>query len=143
MPIVQARQTIRCTQARAFAVSQDPALRQAWDPFFSSASGQGKGDGLVRVVAWHRLAAMDIRYVAWFPPERAAMRMENGPRWLAAFAGSWAFLPRAEGNLDARFHYLVKAAPGWGWLQPFMLVYFRWETRRRLAALKHYLEANP
>ncbi|WP_460532444.1 hypothetical protein [Chitinimonas naiadis] len=42
-----------------------------------------------------------------------------------------------------RFRYQVTPKPRWAWLGPLMQAYFSWETRRRLSALKRYLERTP
>lgn len=141
MAIVEQRCLIRARQAAAFQAAQDYALRRHWDPFAARLERETCADGrrIVQVTAWHG-ARMQVEYVAWLPPERAAIRMLAGTRLLAAFAGSWVFLPRADGMLEVRFRYQIKAARPWRWLEPWMLAYFNWETRRRLAALKRYLE---
>ncbi|WP_157462124.1 hypothetical protein [Chitinimonas koreensis] len=46
--------------------------------------------------------------------------MVDGPRCLAAFAGTWAYLPRGDGLVEARFRYRIEAARGWRWLEPLM-----------------------
>jgi hypothetical protein len=61
---------------------------------------------------------------------------------LNLFAGSWCFVPVGEGLVEARFRYQIQAHPGWRWLEPVMLAYFSWESGRRLAALKRYLESR-
>jgi hypothetical protein len=67
--------------------------------------------------------------------------MVEGPFILESFAGSWAF--KTQGQLvDARFRYQIRTKPVWRWLQPLILLYFRWETRRRLRALKRYIEGH-
>lgn len=83
---------------------------------------------------------MRVEYVAWRPPERAAIRMISGPRMLKRFAGSWIFSPDASGMVEVRFRYHFEAAPIWRSPEPFMLAYFNMETSRRLDRLKRYLE---
>ncbi|WP_374347505.1 SRPBCC family protein [Chitinimonas sp.] len=141
MPIVEARCLLPTHAAHAFRCSQDASLRKAWDPFVRQLDGYGAlGRGSrVLVRAWHGLS-MEVEYVAWQAPERAAIRMVRGPRMLATFAGSWAFVECADG-VDARFRYLIKAAPLWRWCEALMCRYFAWEARRRLAAFKHYLQS--
>lgn len=143
MPIVEARTTIRTCQSAAFALSQDYARRAEWDPFAAKLKAyvRDPGSPFADITAWHG-ARMRVEYVAWFPPERAAIRMVSGPRMLESFAGSWAFQQRGE-LVDARFRYQIKAKPLWRWLEPLMLAYFKWETHRRLQALKCHLEERP
>lgn len=146
MSIVERRSQIRCSQARAFEVSQDYQLRRRWDPFSSRRKdypgGAIAGKGAVfTVVAWHG-AQMKIEYVSWLPPERAAIRAAPAPWFLNLFAGSWCFVPVGEVLVEARFRYQIQARPGWRWLEPVMRAYFSWESGRRLAALKRYLESR-
>lgn len=142
MAIVEVRELIRTSQAEAFELSQDYTRRQEWDPFAASLAGYKRdpSNRFADITAWHG-AKMRVEYIAWFPPERAAIRMEKGPFVLASFAGSWAFKQQGD-VVDARFRYQIKAKPLWKWLEPLMLLYFRWETRRRLRALKRYLERS-
>ncbi|HEY9104146.1 SRPBCC family protein [Chitinimonas sp.] len=143
MAIVEQRAWVRSSQAAAFEASQDYAKRRDWDPFSRRLETLPAEDGqrITRVTAWHG-ASMDVAFVAWFPPERAAIRMVSRSRLLAVFAGSWAFLPKGDGMIEVRFRYQVTPHAYCAWLAPLMLVYFRWETRRRLAALKRYLETG-
>ncbi|MEH6461266.1 SRPBCC family protein [Chitinimonas sp. JJ19] len=141
MPIVEHRAVLSCKQATAFHTSQDYALRQQWGPFAAKLESESTTNGrrIITVTAWHGLT-MVVEYVAWLPPERAAIRMLKGPRVLASFAGTWAFVETGEQQVTANFRYQIKAARGWGWLEPLMLRYFSWETKRRLHALQRYLE---
>lgn len=142
MAIVEARALIRTHQAAAFEASQNYAQRADWDPFAAKLKGYVRDPATpyADITAWHG-ARMRVEYVAWLPPERAAIRMVSGPFMLDRFAGSWAFRQRGE-LVDVRFRYQLKAKPIWRWLEPLMLAYFRWETRRRLEALKQHLESN-
>ena len=123
----------------AFLTSQDYSCRCHWDAFAKHI--QRTDDGQVLVTAWHGLT-MQVEYVSWRPPERAAIRMVRGPRMIEQFSGTWIFTQPAPGIVEARFRYQIKAAQGWRLLEPLMLLYFKVETRRRLNALKRYLEAH-
>lgn len=143
MPIVEQRTLVRASQEAAFDASQDYARRRDWDPFSRRLAALPAVDGqrVTRVTAWHG-ASMDVAFVAWCPPERAAIRMISRSRLLAVFAGSWAFLPKEDGMVEVRFRYQVAPHAWYTWLAPIMLRYFRWETHRRLAAFKRYLEGG-
>lgn len=86
---------------------------------------------------------MVVEYIQVQVPERAAMKMIAGPRCLDSFAGTWLFTPRPDGKTQARWRYQLRAAPGYRWLERFLLLYLAWESRRRLAALAAYCEQNP
>lgn len=83
---------------------------------------------------------MRVEYVAWRPPERAAIRMVRGPRMLKRFAGTWIFAMYSPGLVEVRFRYHFEAAPIWRDLEPLMRLYFNMESCRRLNALKRYVE---
>lgn len=137
MATVEQRCLIHTDLDTAFHTSQDYACRSQWDPF--SKHIQREADGQVTVTAWHGMK-MRVEYVAWRPPERAAIRMVRGPRMLKRFAGTWIFSLHSPGLVEVRFRYHFEAAPIWRGLEPLMRRYFSLETRRRLDALKHYLE---
>ena len=137
MATVEQRCLIHTDLDTAFHTSQDYAYRNQWDPF--SKHIQREADGQVTVTAWHGMK-MRVEYVAWRPPERAAIRMVRGPRMLKRFAGTWIFSLHSPGLVEVRFRYHFEASWIWHGLEPLMLRYFNMETRRRLEALKRYLE---
>ena len=140
MATVEQRCLIHTDLDTAFHTSQDYACRNQWDPF--SKHIQREADGQVTVTAWHGMK-MRVEYVAWRPPERAAIRMVRGPRMLKRFAGTWIFSLHSAGLVEVRFRYHFEASWIWHGLEPLMLRYFNMETRRRLEALKRYLEQKP
>lgn len=122
----------------AFHASQDYSIRSHWDPFAKTI--ERVADGQVLVTAWHGMT-MQVEYVSWRPPARAAIRMVHGPGMLERFAGTWCFTQQAPGIVEVKFRYTINAARHWRWLEPLMLHYFKVETRRRLSALKRYLDS--
>jgi hypothetical protein len=137
MATLEQRCFIHTDLATAFHVSQDYACRSQWDPFVRTIHREANGH--VSITAWHGMQ-MRVEYVSWQPPERAAIRMVNGPRMLENFAGSWRFIQLAPGLVEARFRYQIKAAHNWRFLESWLSRYFNLETKRRLTAFKFYLE---
>jgi hypothetical protein len=133
---------IHADRAALFTLTQDYGRRLAWDPFLRAARllGGAAGPGVgVRAwcVAWYGLG-METVYVTWSPPAVAAVRMTRGPALLAAFAGAWRFAEAGPGRTLVTFRYHLKARPRWlRWLlDPLLAAVFRWDTRRRLHALR-------
>lgn len=136
---------IAATPSKVYTASQH--YPGEWDPFSRIPRGAPPSQGArvgrsVHVVAWHGLS-MDVEYIQAQAPDRAAMKMVAGPRFLAAFAGTWRFLPHDKDKTLAHFDYHLRAAKNYRWLAPFMRIYFTWETRRRLNALAQYCEHAP
>lgn len=124
-----------------FAMTQDYSRRLHLDPFLREARLVGGAPAAgMGIRAW----GLETEYVSFDPPRVAAVRMTRGPALLAAFAGSWRFDEVEPGRTRVTFTYHV--LPGPRWLRPVLhvpvLAYFRWETRRRLAALKSAAEAK-
>lgn len=96
----------------------------------------------VKIIAWHG-QSMVVEYIQVQAPTRSAMKMIAGPRFIHSFAGSWQFTPMPDGGTQARWRYQLRTTPGYRWLEFFLLLYFAWESRRRLATLAAYCEKNP
>lgn len=146
MSVVDVRCHIAAPAASAYNASQSDQQRRAWDPFtrrtehLHGARHEAPGVQL-RIISWLGMR-MDVIYVAVKPGERAAISMTRGPFFLRAFAGSWVFTPAEGHGCEARFRYHISAQPWLRWLEPLMLRYFRFETTRRLQALRRHCEEN-
>ncbi len=116
----------------------------AWDPFGCRIECLVPGDPVVvgnrvKIIAWHG-QSMVVEYIQVRVAQRSAMKMIVGPRYLKSFAGTWLLTLRADGNTDVRWRYQLRAMPRYRFVERFMLIYFAWESRRRLAALAAYCE---
>jgi hypothetical protein len=139
---------IRAGAGQLFALTQDYARRLEWDPFLKEAYLlNGATEPAVGVRA-HCVAksglVMETEYVSFNPPGVTAVRMTKGPWFIESFAGSWRFLEEADGMTRVFFRYHVRARPRWiaALLSPFVAFRFARDTRKRLAALKHFVEMN-
>jgi len=137
---------IEAEPAALFRLSQDYNRRLEWDPFLRSASlvGDAREAGIgARALCVSRGGwAMETEYVSFNPPRATAVKMTDGPWFLASFAGSWRFEEVAPGRTRVGFRYSLQAWPGWlSWLlDPILSRAFAWDTRHRLHALKEAVE---
>jgi hypothetical protein len=130
-----------------FDLLHDYERRLMWDTLLSAAcltdGWQRAEPGAVAVCVgrWSlgRIALKTV-YVSLERPRLAAVKMVNRP----AFFDAWAASIRHEetGPRQSRIIYTwnFTARPRWlAWLlEPLMQRAFRWETRKRLAALRRY-----
>ena len=142
MPSFERSIEVRARAWDLFALSQDYARRLAWDPFLREARlvGIASHAGL-GVRAWcvaRNGLGMETKYVAFNPPDVAAVRMTRGPFIFRRFAGSWRFRESASGMTRVTFRYHLSARPGWlrFALEPALMGVLAHETERRLVAFK-------
>jgi ribosome-associated toxin RatA of RatAB toxin-antitoxin module len=146
MPMVEGSIVIDAPAAGLFALSQDYALRRAWDPFVRSmrfldgAREAGKGVR-VWVRAWTGLT-MEVELTSFRPPASVAMRMRRGPWFLHEFAGTWLFKPLLAGGTEVTFRYSFAVRGRWLWplLGPIIKWVFQHDVRARLRGLKRGAE---
>jgi ribosome-associated toxin RatA of RatAB toxin-antitoxin module len=146
VPAVEASILIRASQADLFDLSQDYALRTAWDPFIREMrflDGATRSALGVRVTgrAYNGLS-MTVKFVSFNRPDVVAMTMTDGPRFLDKFAGSWRFVPREGGQTEVIFRYVFETRFRWlRWLlNPLFTLVFRRDLRGRLRGLKRGAE---
>jgi len=139
---------IHGSAAELFELTQDYTRRLEWDPFLRWAEllGGARRAG-VGVRAWcvaHSGLGMETEYVSYRPPHVTAVKMTRGPRLIGSFAGSWRFEEVGPGQIRVRFRYHLRARPTWlAWLlTPILTRVFARDTRRRLAALKAFVEGR-
>jgi hypothetical protein len=131
-----------------FDLSQDYGRRLDWDPFLSEARLVGDAKTVaVGVRAWcvskfPRLG-METEYVSFKPPTVTAVKMTKGPWFIRSFAGSWRFetSDTAPGVTRVVFRYSVDTRPGW--LGTLIRGVFERDVKKRLAALKTFVERTP
>jgi ribosome-associated toxin RatA of RatAB toxin-antitoxin module len=137
---------IAASPEELFALTQDYTRRLEWDPFLKSANlldGAATADVGVRAYCVsHSGLGMETEYVSFNPPRACAVKMTLGPRIVGSFAGSWRFEQVAPGQTRVGFRYNLRANPWWlSWLlTPILGSVFARDTRRRLAALKTFVE---
>ncbi len=134
-----------------FELLHDYAKRLSWDTLLSACwledGATAAGKGVVSVCVGRRSLgglALKTEYVSFEPGKVAAVKMLNQP----PFFGTWAASIRHEelegGRSRVTYTYNFTARPRWlAWLfEPIMALVFRWETRKRLDALRRHFEAR-
>jgi ribosome-associated toxin RatA of RatAB toxin-antitoxin module len=148
MPIVEGSILINAPVADLFALSQDYALRRAWDPFVRNvrfgggATEAGKG-ARVWVRAWTGLS-MEVEFTSFRPPSSVAMKMVRGPWFFRQFAGTWLFHEQAAGSTEVTFRYFFtgKGRRLARLVEPIIAAVFRRDVRGRLQGLKRGAEVG-
>jgi ribosome-associated toxin RatA of RatAB toxin-antitoxin module len=146
VPIVEGSVIINASADRLFELSQDYALRRAWDPFVrdmrfcGGATAAGKGVH-VWVRAWTGLT-MEVEFTGFRRPTSVAMKMVRGPWFFRQFAGTWLFRPQPDGGTNVLFRYSFAVKGHWlAWfIEPIIAWLFRRDVRGRLQGLKHGAE---
>ena len=82
--------------------------------------------------------AMETEYVSFKPDQVAAVKMLNRPPFFETFAATIRHRDLGDGSSTVEYKYNFTARPSWlRWLlHPVMAAAFRWETRKRLRALR-------
>ncbi len=155
MAIIERCTTITAPIERVYRVSQDYAVRYAWDPFperiaFVDGTGGEPVRGAQVDIRSRAGLTMRVEFVQVQPPTRAAVKMVRGPWMLASFAGSWIFEPASTDTTQVaeatrvRFRYGLTARPSFlrGLIEPLAVLYFSRVVERRLAGLKAYCEGD-
>jgi len=84
--------------------------------------------------------ALRTEYVSFNPPHVAAVKMLNRPPFFETFAATIRHHDLGDGSSTIEYKYNFTARPPWlRWLlHPVMACVFRWETRKRLGALRRW-----
>ena len=86
--------------------------------------------------------ALKTEYVSFNPPHVAAVKMRNCPLFFDKFAATIRHHDLGNGASSVEYKYNFTARPSWlRWLlHPAMAAVFRWETSKRLRALRQFFE---
>lgn len=147
MALVESRTTIHAPIDLVYRISQDYSVRYEWDPFpenIAVVSGQSQGPFVgTQVQIKSKLGMhMVVEFVQAQAPGVTAVKMVQGPWFLAKFAGSWIFKATAPHETSARFKYSIVAKPLLlrYLIEPLAYLYFSRVVKKRLAGLKAYCE---
>jgi hypothetical protein len=149
MRSLEASIDIHTTPEAAFDLIHDYARRLEWDPFLKGAclldGAPAAGLGVKTLCTAHGGfggLAMETVYITFDRPKVAAVKMTKGPAVLESFAASLRQEDIGGGStrVTYRFHFATK--PRWlRWIAgPIASALFRRETRKRLRALRAFLE---
>lgn len=157
---VECADDIAASCREVFDVVHDYGIRLRWDTLLSEArvlDGPSSKAALgVRTLCVGRksLASLGLEtvYVSFTPPRVAAVRMTRGPWLIAAFAASIRHTslpaevtsPSASPRSRVIYKLHVRTRPRLFrfLLDPIVRAFFLWETRKRLAALKKFIESR-
>lgn len=147
MALIESNTPIAAPIEMVYCISQDYAVRYDWDPFperIAVVSGEPAVLAVGTQVEIQSKLGMKMRvaFVQVMPPTRTAVKMIQGPWFLAKFAGSWIFEATSPYTTAARFRYTIVAQPAWlRWLiEPLARFYFSRVVSKRLMGLKNYCE---
>jgi hypothetical protein len=150
MPHGSVRETIPAKSADVFRLLHDYDRRLEWDTLLQDAhlcddwTAAQPGATSVCKGRWHLGGiALKTRYVSFHPPDVAAVKMVNRPPFFEAFAATIRHRDLDDGSSSVEYKYNFTARPAWlRWLlHPLMATAFRWETRKRLRALRQFFDA--
>jgi ribosome-associated toxin RatA of RatAB toxin-antitoxin module len=139
---------IDATPKELFYLTQDYSRRLEWDSFLKAAELIGDPSKLSvgsRAICTAKSGlVMETEYVSFNPPHTTAVKMTEGPWFIASFAGSWRFEELDRGKTKVTFRYHVKARPKWmtALLSPILGYIFSRDTKRRLIALREAVEVG-
>jgi hypothetical protein len=130
-----------------FDVVHDYNVRLEWDTLLSHASivdGSHEAAVGVRTLCigrGHNVAGfgMETVYISFDRPSAAAVRMTRGPWFIAQFAASIRHIAVGSGS-RVIYKFNITGRPKL--LGPIVCVIFQRETRKRLEALKRYVEIH-
>jgi hypothetical protein len=147
MPRGTVIEIIPAARADVFRLLHDYGRRLEWDTLLQAASltdgfteaGLGahsicKGRLLLGTIA------MKTVYVSFRPPNVTAVKLIDRPPFFDSFAATIRHRDLGDGSSTIEYKYSFAARPSWlrCVLHPVMQVLFRFETKRRLRALRKF-----
>lgn len=152
MPRGEVSEEIPASCDEVFDLLHDYDRRLEWDTLLSAAY---LDDGFTRAekgatsvcVGRRSLGGLALKtvYVSFERPTVAAVKMVNSPPFFGRWAASIRHAALAPGRSRVTYVYSFEARPRLlrFLLEPIMALLFRWETRKRLRALRDHLAARP
>jgi hypothetical protein len=131
-----------------FDLLHDYNRRLEWDTLLTAAYLEGDapaaGKGVISVCVGRRsLGSIAIRavYVSFDRPKLAAVKMLNSPLFFDTWAASirHSDISARESRITYKFHFTAKPHFLSFILEPIMQRVFIWETRKRLRAMREFL----
>lgn len=147
MPHGCVTETIPAPSAEVFRLLHDYGRRLEWDTLLQEArlcdhwaEAQLHATSVCTGRWYLGGIALKTEYVSFEPPFIAAVKMLNRPPFFDTFAATIRHRDLLEGTSCVEYKYNFTARPAWlRWLlHPVMAAVFRWETRKRLRALRQF-----
>jgi hypothetical protein len=147
---LRVRESLPASCEEAFDLIHDYPRRLEWDTLLRKAwtdGGASPGPGVVATCTARRSLggfSFRTRYKAFRRPEVAAVRLESPVLFFEAWGASIRHTRRADGGSDVEYSMTFSCRPGLlrPLVEPLVAAAFRWETRRRLAALRRALASG-
>jgi hypothetical protein len=147
----QVSEIIPAPSHAVFDLVHDYTRRLEWDTLLQAAylddGAAAAGEGITSVCVGRRSLgsiALKTVYVSFDRPKLAAVKMVNAPVFFRTWAASIRHedISDQESRITYRFHFVTKPPILRFILDPIMERIFRWETRKRLQALKTFFTHN-
>lgn len=152
MPHGSVKETISASSVRVFRLLHDYSRRVEWDTLLQDArlcddwaEPQLHATSVCKGRWYLGGIEMKTEYISFNAPEVAAVRLVSRPPFFETFAASIRHRDVGDDVSCVEYNYDFTARPSWlRWLlHPLMAVVFRWETQRRLRALRQHFLDNP
>jgi hypothetical protein len=149
MPHGSVTDVIPASSSEVFRLLHDYKRRLEWDTLLQSAQlcdgwkeAQLHANSVCKGRWYLGGIALRTEYVSFQSPSVAAVKMVNSPPFFSAFAATIRHEDLPESSSSIEYKYNFTARPSWlRWLlHPIMARIFRWETKKRLRALRHFFE---
>ena len=149
MPVTEVKVIVPASAVDVFDLIHDYARRLEWDTLLSGAyiepGFERAARGAVAVCRGKSLLGfitMRTEYVSFERGKVAAVKMIDRPPFFDSFAASIRHRELGDGHSEVVYKLNFRARPRvlCGLLHPPMLALLRWETRKRLKALRRYFE---
>ncbi|HLX59956.1 MAG TPA: SRPBCC family protein [Planctomycetota bacterium] len=134
-------------RAEVFQLLHNYDRRLEWDTMLQAAylsdgyrTAQLHATSICKGRWYHGGIVVKTEYVVFNPPDVAAVKMTNKPPFFATFAASIHHRDISDGMSQVEYTYTFTARPTWmRWLlHPIMSAFFRFETKKRLRALRAF-----
>jgi hypothetical protein len=142
---------VPATCEQAFDLIHNYDRRLEWDTLLSQAyltAGHARaGQGAVAVCVgrpWMGSLALTTEYVSFMPRRLAAVKMTKGPWLFATWAASLRHEAIDESQSRVTYAWQFTCRPRWARMlvEPLVNRVFFWETRKRLRALRTFLQSG-
>ncbi len=152
MPHGSVSETIAASSTEVFRLLHDYDRRLQWDTLLQDArlcdgwtEAQLHASSVCTGHWYLGGVALKTVYVSFKPGEVAAVKMLNRPLLFDTFAATIRHRDVSAGQSSIEYKFHFTARPAWlRWLlHPVMAAVFRWETRKRLRALRRHFSEAP
>lgn len=150
MPVIEIKETVPAPAEEVFDLLHDYERRLEWDTLLSEAYLEPAFDraktGAVSVCRGKmRLGgfALRARYVSFERGKVAAVKMLNRPPFFGTFAASIRHIPLSEqaSEIVYKLNFTARPTALRFVFEPVMSRVLRWETQKRLRALRQHFES--